>query len=139
MAFEGVAVKEKLQEYALLAEIISAICIVASLLFVGVQIKQNSESMELSAYEGFRQDFVDLQSLVVNNPQLASLLSKSFVGEELTLEEKVQLDAYAFSLFTLGDSVYRKYSRSLINEDELIDAISPIRYVIARSEYIKET
>ena len=30
--------KEKLQEYALIAEIISALCIVLSLIFVGLQV-----------------------------------------------------------------------------------------------------
>lgn len=35
--------KEKLQEYALIAEIISAIAIVLSLIFVGLQVKQGSE------------------------------------------------------------------------------------------------
>jgi len=32
--------KEKLQEYALIAEMISAICIVLSLVFVGLQVRQ---------------------------------------------------------------------------------------------------
>lgn len=35
--------KEKLQEYALIAEIISAICIVLSLVFVGLQVQQGAE------------------------------------------------------------------------------------------------
>jgi hypothetical protein len=35
--------KEKLQEYALIAEIISAICIVLSLIFVGLQVRQGSK------------------------------------------------------------------------------------------------
>ena len=41
--------KEKLQEYALIAEIIGGIAIVASLLFVGVQINQNNKLIEASA------------------------------------------------------------------------------------------
>jgi len=35
--------KEKLQEYALIAEIISALCIVLSLIFVGLQVQQGAE------------------------------------------------------------------------------------------------
>ena len=35
--------KEKLQEYALLAEIFSAIAVVLSLIFVGLQIRQGAE------------------------------------------------------------------------------------------------
>ena len=36
--------KEKLQEYALIAEIISALAIVVSLIFVGLQVRQGSET-----------------------------------------------------------------------------------------------
>ena len=35
--------KEKLQQYALVAEIVSALAIVLSLIFVGLQVKQGSE------------------------------------------------------------------------------------------------
>jgi hypothetical protein len=35
--------KEKLQEYALIAEIVSAACIVLSLIFVGLQVRQGAE------------------------------------------------------------------------------------------------
>ena len=54
--------KEKLQEYALIAEIIGGIGIIASLIFVGFQLEQNTLSTELNAYENFRQDYVELQS-----------------------------------------------------------------------------
>ena len=132
------AVKEKLQEYALVAEIIGGIGIIASLIFVGFQLEQNTLSTELNAYENFRQDYVELQSNIITNPQFASILSKSYAGQDLTPEEVVQLDAYAFSLFTLGDSSYKKYSRSVISEDELLDALSLIRYMMTRSPFIYE-
>jgi hypothetical protein len=41
--------KKQLQEYALIAEIVSALAIVASLVFVGMQISQNSTAVELEA------------------------------------------------------------------------------------------
>lgn len=40
--------KEKLQEYARLAEILSATAVVASLIFVGFQVKQQSEETALN-------------------------------------------------------------------------------------------
>ena len=38
--------KQKLQEYALVAEIISAICIVLSLIFVGLQVRQGAQETQ---------------------------------------------------------------------------------------------
>ena len=43
--------KEKLQEYALIAEILSGIAIVASLIFVGFQLQQNTKSSQVLAYQ----------------------------------------------------------------------------------------
>jgi hypothetical protein len=43
--------KEKLQEYALVAEIIGGIAIVCSLPFVGVQIRQSAKVSEINAYQ----------------------------------------------------------------------------------------
>jgi hypothetical protein len=45
-----VAVKEKLQEYALIAEIIGGIGIIASLIFVGLEIHDNSRIAEINAF-----------------------------------------------------------------------------------------
>jgi hypothetical protein len=50
--------KEKLQEYALIAEIISALAVVAGLVFVGLEIRQstaqaemNTRAIETAAYQ----------------------------------------------------------------------------------------
>ena len=45
MAVEGVAVKEKLQEYALLAEIISSIAILATLVILVFEMRENTEAI----------------------------------------------------------------------------------------------
>jgi hypothetical protein len=42
--------KGKLQEYALVAKIISAIAVVEGLIFVGFQIRQSTEEVSLSTY-----------------------------------------------------------------------------------------
>ena len=59
--------KEKLQEYALIAEIISAAAIVLSLLFVGLQVRQsavetavNSEAVQASVREAMLQSDINL-------------------------------------------------------------------------------
>ena len=52
--------KEKLQEYALLAEIIGGIAIVASLIFVGVQINQNHAMMRAQTRSDISAQLSDL-------------------------------------------------------------------------------
>ena len=59
--------KEKLQQYALIAEIISAICIVLSLVFVGLQVRQgaeetaaNSEAIRAQVRQAMMQAEIDM-------------------------------------------------------------------------------
>jgi hypothetical protein len=42
---------EKLQQYALVAEILSAVAIVASLIFVGIQLQQSATASQIAAYQ----------------------------------------------------------------------------------------
>ena len=49
--------KEKLQEYALIAEIISAICIVLSLIFVGLEIEQSTKQSRINAAIDLKKEF----------------------------------------------------------------------------------
>lgn len=42
---------EKLQQYALVAEILSAVAIVASLIFVGIQLQQSAKASQIAAYQ----------------------------------------------------------------------------------------
>ena len=73
LAEENAALKEKLQEYALIAEIIGGIAIVCSLIFVGVQIRQNSEVSEINAYQELTSQITLINTLRVQNADFANL------------------------------------------------------------------
>jgi hypothetical protein len=52
--------REKLQEYALIAEIIGGIAIVASLIFVGFQVQQTADETALNTRQMQAMAFQDL-------------------------------------------------------------------------------
>jgi len=58
------AIKEKLQEYALIAEIIGSLAIVASLVFVGVQVQQNTNLTKANAYRETIKELADWREFV---------------------------------------------------------------------------
>ena len=77
------AVKEKLQEYALLAEIISAVAIIASLLFVGVQLKQNDKTNQVNACQALTSESIDSLYQVALDREVATLFAAGQAGDEL--------------------------------------------------------
>jgi len=81
--------KEKLQEYALIAEIISGIAIVISLVFVGIQIQQGTEETVAS-----RGETID----VVGSPQSILMATTGRIVGEFTQNDDDTSNDVPFSV-----------------------------------------
>ena len=68
--------KEKLQEYALIAEIIGGIAIIASLVFVGLQIQQNTNLSKANAYRETIQEIADWREMLATAPEVGDCWSR---------------------------------------------------------------
>ena len=74
--------KRSLQEYALFAEILSAVAVVASLVFVGLQIRQesnetalNTRAIEAAAYQDLISQIGEINTLVVKDAEFRFVLA----------------------------------------------------------------
>ena len=120
--------KEKLQEYALIAEIIGGIAIVCSLIFVGVQIRQNSEVSEINAYQELIAQITLMNSLRVQDAEFAELFWRFDHGEQPQNDsERARLEAFLYMVFRHGDLAYRQYDKGLIDRDGLVSVLAPMR------------
>ena len=107
--------KRNLQEYALIAEIISAICIVLSLIFVGVQIQQGAEETAANS-EALRSTV--RQSMMAAD--LALLLHGSenpdvFQGTQLTQDNSARL-AFFLAMIRTRHNYWLEYQSGLLDE-----------------------
>ena len=108
------AVKEKLQEYALITEIISAIAVVVSLLFVIYSINQNTGSLQASN-DNFIYQLQDARLSDLNdNGELAAIMVKFSSGEELTREESLRHRIYMARGVNLWELAYVRYREGLM-------------------------
>lgn len=81
--------KEKLQEYSLIAEIISSITILITLIYLAVQTNQNTEALQASQRQAILAgDLEYIYRTNVDDPELALLRTKL----QLTDEEKIRLN-----------------------------------------------
>lgn len=120
--------KDKLQEYALIAEIIGGIAIVCSLIFVGVQIRQNSEVSEINAYQDLISQITVMNTVRVQDPEFADLFWRFDHGEQPRNDtERARLKAFLYMVFRHGDLAYRQYAKGLIDRDGLISVLAPTR------------
>lgn len=111
--------KEKLQEYALLAEIISAICIVLSLIFVGFQVRQGAEETAANT-EALRSQVresmlnADLNTLykMMDYPYLAEVNLDTL---ELSQEERQRARVFYFTMSRSRENFWIQHEAGILD------------------------
>ena len=120
--------REKLQEYALIAEIIGGVAIVCSLIFVGLQIRQNSRISSVNAYQELISQISTMNSLRIQDSGFADLYWRFEHGQQPATDgERARLEAFLYMVYRHGDLAYRQYANDLIDRNSLISALAPVR------------
>jgi hypothetical protein len=73
--------KIRVQDLVPWAELVSAVAIVLSLIFVGLQINQNTRVSEINAYQDLINQISLLNQVRINNPAVADLWGRLQAGE----------------------------------------------------------
>lgn len=111
-----------------MAEIIGGIAIVCSLVFVGLQIRQNSRISEVNAYQELISQISTMNTVRIEDPQFANLFWRFNHGEKpATNTEQAQLEAFLYMVFRQGDLAYQQYDKELIDRDGLVSVLAPER------------
>jgi hypothetical protein len=126
---------EKLQRYALVAEIISAAAVVVSLIFVAYQVKDNTAAIRSSTYEGILSDHIEWRMTVASSPELAlAMLKNANSDSSMSDVERRSADRawqalwqiyerayFARKYATLGDSEWARYEKAICRFAPLTD------------------
>ena len=105
-------------------EIIGAIAVVVSLIYLAAQIRQNSNqvseqirALELQAYDTTATTFTNFRTTIASNPQLASLWRRGKESfKELTPDEQSQINELFTELFWAYDSLLHKKRQDAIDQ-----------------------
>jgi len=122
--------KEKLEEYALIAEIVSAIAIVASLVFVGVQIQHNSRISQVNAYQELSTQIMNLNVVNAANKDLSELVYKAIQGQKVNEVETFRLTQVFIPVIRHGDMAFLQYQQGYITKAQFDGTLGPFRAVM---------
>ena len=105
--------KDKLQEYALMAEIIGGVAIVASLIFVGLQIQQNTVATQGNT----RNELIaaDLAVLLAPKGTESAMALRSV--DPISEEQAVDAVIYLTALLRVREFVWLQYRNGLLDYD----------------------
>ena len=94
-----------LEQAALVAQIISAVAIIASLIFVGFQLKKATSAIRATSSQAHSELYTDLVRSIIDNREFARAWSIGMSDPKALKEEEwVQFVAYASALFRLYES-----------------------------------
>lgn len=132
---------EKLQRYALVAEIISAAAVVVSLIFVAYQVKDNTAAIRSSTYDGILSDHIEWRMTVASSPELTLAMLKNANSDSSMSDVERRSAERAFQAIwqiyeraffarkyeTLGDSEWMRYENAICRLAPLFDVDAELR------------
>lgn len=98
-------------------EVIGAIAVLTSLVYLAVQIRQNTRSLNTSSYAQAAEQAWLVNLAIAQDADLARIIADDSAGKALSPEDTVRLDAALSNYFVAGENVYRLYERGLLDSD----------------------
>ncbi|MFC1796764.1 hypothetical protein ACFL1V_06670 [Pseudomonadota bacterium] len=106
-----------LDSLAAIAEVVGAIAVVLSLIYVGHQVKQNTKALRTQVHETLVGHVFAAEGTLLANADLARIIIKSSsVSESLTPDERLRADKYFTFEFVNWESAYLHYKQGFIEE-----------------------
>ncbi len=100
-----------------IAEVVGAIAVVLSLIYVATQIKQNTDASRAHSINQINSQYGALMSQIAMNADLAQIYRKATDGEELGPIESVRYTAYLSAFFAFIEEFYLLHRSGFYEED----------------------
>jgi hypothetical protein len=111
--------REKLQEYALIAEIIGGLAVVLSLVYVGFQIQLNTSERRADSIESLNTGYRELALTYVEIEAAGVAWHKMLEGEDLTKQEVNLMSDALFAHLMLLEDTFNKHAEGYISDEFL--------------------
>ena len=107
-----------LDQFAQVGAIVSSVAVVASLVYLAMQIRQNNEQLAAQSRAAYYQGRADTDRDVALNESLAETLLKKVTGDLLTPVEDYRVSCLCWGNLVLFEYEFMELERGLISERE---------------------
>lgn len=108
----------KLQKWGPVAEVVSAIAVVLSLIFVGLQVKQSSDAQTQTGTQAVIGGYNDGNRALTSDPDLVCIfLRGAHDYSSLTGVERVRFSSFFLGMFNVQQQIYRLRQNGDVDED----------------------
>ena len=100
------------------AEVVGVIAIVVSLIYVSVQIRQNTKVARAATRQAIADSTESLTSDLISNGEIAEIFLKHINGEELSAVESFRLQARCYRDMQHWENIYYQHNEGLVSRDQ---------------------
>lgn len=105
-----------------ISQIAAVVGIFASLIFVGLQIRQNTKAIRASSHHAITDSFNAINNLVISDPKVARLMRLTVEGsQDLTEDERMAADYMLLAYEHVFETLYYQYKNGTMDK-KLFDA-----------------
>ena len=120
--------KEKLQEYALIAEIVGAVAIVISLLFVGFELRRNTDAFYAQSRQAVLESSQEELFEWVRNTDIHNSVIKQGI---LTSEEQTKINFFLLAILRVREYSWLQYENGIIDQEQWDTEVGVIGIVLS--------
>lgn len=109
--------KERLQEYALVAEIVGAIAVVISLIYVGVGVRQNTDAIQVANHQALVAMDMEKNSWI-RDPKFAAIFESARLDMEgLSPAELLQVSTFLADTFNAWEFAFITHNNGAMDDN----------------------
>ena len=121
-----------LADVASIGSLVSGLAVLASLLFLNLQVRQAKLNQQASIWQARLHRQSEIQLGVATGPSLASALSKAISGgEEMSPAEFTQFIAYSRAIFLSAEDAYYQHAGGLLKQTAFNNLIKGTKYALS--------
>ena len=109
-----------------LLQVLGMVGLIASLIFVGLELRQNQQVARVTAYQALAEQIASYNALLLSEPDLNQIRNAALNNENLTEEDAEQYLAFWRMLFRQSELAYLQYENGIINEELLHRTLAPL-------------
>ena len=118
--------KRNLQEWSAIAEILSSVAVLATLVFFVVEIQQTNDAVRANTYQGMAAMTVDFNAQFFENPEVAEFIARTASEEyELSAAEAIRLRAMISASYRMMNNVWFQYEVGTITYEQMESLLYP--------------
>ncbi len=107
--------------------------VTVSLVFVGLEVRQNSLSVQAATYQDLISQIASLNLMQIENPDFGEFARTALLTPGPLDEAEIdRMTPYLWLLFRHGNLAFSQYERGLLNEERLRSTMMPLSVRLAR-------